>query len=74
MNGYCGEVCGWDVDDSFECSWCERTVCYCEGVHDDTPALCNDCACRLDTDADLDAADALYLVRSGALCKIGGAL
>jgi len=45
--GFCGDVCGWDVGDSFTCPWCERTVCYCQGANDDAPALCNDCAMRV---------------------------
>lgn len=48
--GYCGETCGWDPQQSFECSWCERRVCYCQGSLDDMPALCNDCAMRITED------------------------
>jgi len=67
--GFCGDVCGWDVGDSFKCPWCERTVCYCQGANDDAPALCNDCVMRLDDD-DLDAADVLYLAHTGAFLRV----
>lgn len=68
--GFCGDVCGWDEDDAFTCPWCERAVCYCEGAADDTPALCNDCAARLHLDDDLDAADVLHLIHTGALLRV----
>jgi hypothetical protein len=38
--------CGW-LNKTFECVWCERKVCYCQGANDDTPALCNGCVMRL---------------------------
>lgn len=45
--GFCGEYCGWNKDKSFECIWCEKTVCYCFGQSDDAPAVCNACWCKL---------------------------
>lgn len=38
--------CGWSAADTFECPMCERTVCYCHGAADETPALCDECAVR----------------------------
>jgi hypothetical protein len=35
--------CGWEPEQVFDCPLCCRTVCYCNGCHDDMPALCDDC-------------------------------
>jgi hypothetical protein len=39
--------CGWAFWQQFDCPMCERTVCYCNGCHDDAPALCDDCWYRV---------------------------
>ncbi len=40
--------CGWTPDQTFECPLCCRVVCYCNGCHDDMPALCDDCWYQLE--------------------------
>jgi hypothetical protein len=48
---------GYSADDSrrcggtYECPRCDRTFGWCIGAHDDTPALCDECANTIQADA-----------------------
>ena len=43
---------------TFDCPRCERTVGYCMGAADDTPALCDDCAAEVGHVEDTDESEA----------------
>lgn len=44
--------CGWEPEQVFECPRCCQTVCYCQGCHDDMPALCDECWFQLESEAE----------------------
>lgn len=50
-------TCGYGPEETFVCPRCERTVCFCDGAHDDTPALCCDCACEIQGLFEMDACE-----------------
>jgi hypothetical protein len=39
----CPRRCGWGPADTFLCSGCRKERCYCQGMADQWPELCDEC-------------------------------
>ena len=39
----CPRDCGWGPTMTFVCSGCQKARCYCQGMADQWPELCDEC-------------------------------